>query len=225
MRSFHKMGLAALLLLVASGCGQPEQQNTLNGTAASNYDETTVVPGAPHGASTWVLDASASRLNFLSIKAGEIIENHHFSTISGHVSSSGEVDVQIFLDHVETRIDIRNERMRNLFFETNKHPIATINATVELKHFKKLGIGDRKQTEVAGVLSLHGAEAPITAKVAVTRLSENIVSVASTEPVIVSISDFNLDNGLEKLRTVAGLPSITSSSPVDFTFVFSAEEE
>ncbi|MEM1150503.1 MAG: YceI family protein [Pseudomonadota bacterium] len=173
---------------------------------------------------TWTLDTTDSRVAFASIKAGEIIETHYFQGLTGSVEPTGEVEVEIPLDLVETKVDIRNERMREMFFETSSFPTATITGTVDLEAFANLAIGDRLQTFITGTLSLHGNEAPIDADVFVTRIDSARVEVASAEPVVVFLSDYNLEAGLEALRDIAALPSITASSPVTFTFVFDAED-
>ena len=65
----------------------------------------------------WDLDQSNSSIEFISIKNNQIPENHNFQKISGNITSEGLVNVIIDLDSVDTKIPIRNERMRNLFFE------------------------------------------------------------------------------------------------------------
>ena len=54
----------------------------------------------------------------------------------------------------------------------------------------------------------------------VTRLAKDIFIVSSTEPVILNAENLGLTEGLESLRTVAGLPSISKSVPVSFFIKF-----
>ncbi len=178
---------------------------------------------APLPDTSWVLDSEASRISFVSIKAGEAIETHYFPGLSGTVSPDGGARVEIPLDEVETKVDIRNERMREMFFETGKFPLAEIRTNVEPNAFAGLEVGERARMPVKGMLSLHGAEAPVEVDAFVTRIAPARVEVESVEPVVVYLSDFDLEPGLERLRDIAGLPSITASSPVTFTFVFDAQ--
>ena len=201
MQMMKSTGLALALVTLAS-CGQPADTGS---TAAFG---------------PWSLDADASKIAFASIKSGELIETHFFPGLSGSISEGGEAVLTIPLDQVETKIDQRNERMRSLFFETGAYPTATIQATVSTDTFADLPIGDRAAAELEGVLSLHGAQSTIYADVFVTRIAQTRVEVATHEPVIVHVSDFNLDAGLEALREVANLPSITPAVPVTFTLVF-----
>ncbi|MHA7899207.1 MAG: YceI family protein [Henriciella sp.] len=203
--------LGSATLLALAGCGQASQ--------------TPEAPAAPVIANdaTWALDSQASKIAFASIKAGEVIETHFFPGLSGEVGADGAASVTIPLDQVETKIDIRNERMREMFFETETFPTATISTTVDTGTYSDLAIGERRSTEIEGTLSLHGADASVYANAFVTRIAADRIEISSAEPVVVYVADFNLEAGLEALREVAGLPSITSAVPVTFTFVFSAQ--
>ncbi|MCR9270967.1 MAG: YceI family protein [Hyphomonadaceae bacterium] len=206
--------LGSATLLALAGCGQ-----------ASQTPEAPAAPAAPVIANdaAWALDSQASKIAFASIKAGEVIETHFFPGLSGEVGADGAALVSIPLDQVETKIDIRNERMREMFFETETFPTATISTTVDTGTYSDLAIGERRSTEIEGTLSLHGADAPVYANAFVTRIADDRIEISSAEPVVVYVADFNLEAGLEALREVAGLPSITSAVPVTFTFVFSAQ--
>ena len=67
-------------------------------------------------------------MSFASIKSNEIGENHSFSDLSGTVSRSGEVKLNIGLASVETFIDIRNKRIIEHVFKD----AATATVTAEI---------------------------------------------------------------------------------------------
>ena len=67
----------------------------------------------------WTLDNERSIVNFISIKNASIGEVHRFRSLAGSVSDDGAVRLVIDLDSVETLIPIRNQRMRELLFETD----------------------------------------------------------------------------------------------------------
>jgi hypothetical protein len=50
----------------------------------------------------------------------------------------------------------------------------------------------------------------------VTKLANGSLLVNSVKPVIIKAVDFNLVKGIEKLRQLAGLPSISTTVPVSF---------
>ena len=213
-----KFSGAVLLALAISACGSAERSNTSDPAASP----------APHSAAlagTWTLDSAASKIAFASIKSGEVIETHFFSGLTGQVGADGAASVSVPLDQVETKIDLRNDRMRSLFFETDTYPTATIRVAVDTDAFASLTVGERSAAELDGVLSLHGVDSSIYADVFVTRIAPARIEVASSEPVIVHVADFNLESGLEALREIANLPAITPAVPVTFTFVFEASDD
>ena len=220
MERFMRAILGAIVLssvLALTGCGPTGETNEAPNAAS------TVVEAVSQDTS-WVLDSSASRIAFASIKAGEVIETHFFPGLTGEITAEGQAIVSVPLDQVETKIDLRNERMREMFFETSAFPSATIRTAVNAQDFSDLKPGERRQSEIEGTLSLHGAEEPIFVDAYVTRIAPTRIEIESAEPVIVYVSDFGLEAGLEALREVAGLPSITSAVPVTFTFVFEADD-
>lgn len=207
-------------LLLATGC-EPTSMDNSRSTAISQAEKTDKIDVKEK---TWKLDDSSSRIAFASIKAHEFIETHYFSRLSGQISGNGEAIVTIFLKDVETRIDIRNERMRDMFFEINKFPRATIKANVNVNDFSDLPIGGRREAEIEATLSLHGKESSVFANAFVTRIAKTRVEVATTEPTIVYVSDFDLETGLDSLREIANLPSITGVVPVTFSLVFDLQK-
>lgn len=207
------IAVAAGLALI-TGCGQ----NGAESNVAPVEDATANLVSAD-----WALDSDASRIAFASIKAGEIIETHFFPGLSGEVSESGDAVISIPLDQVETKIDLRNERMRDMFFETAQFPTATLSAKVDPQSYADLPVGSRTQAEIEGTLSLHGVDAVVYADTFITRIAETRIEVASAEPVVIYVADHGLEAGLEALRDVAALPSITGASPVTFTLVFEAQ--
>ena len=66
-------------------------------------------------------------------------------------------------------------------------------------------------------LDLHGYKKEITLLVDVIKLSDSSLVVNSTKPVFIKANDFSLVKGIEKLRSLAGLPSISTTVPVSFS--------
>lgn len=170
--------------------------------------------------SEWTLVDDVSRISFASIKAGEIIEAHYFPDLTGSIDAEGQARLEIDLNAVETKVDIRNQRMREMFFETGEYPTATFTASIDAAEYASLDVGERKAGSIIGTLSLHGQTAELEAPVFVTRIAADRISVESAEPIVVYVDDYGLGDGLEMLRNVANLDAITPSTPVTFTLVF-----
>ncbi|WP_422369553.1 YceI family protein [Pelagibius sp.] len=168
----------------------------------------------------WQLVAQESHLSFASIKAGDVGEVHHFKGLDGAVKDDGSVSVEIDLASVETLIDIRNERMQKMLFNVADFPLATIAGKVDLQQLEALAPGESAQTDVSMNLKLVGESNEIDAPLMITRLSGKRVMVQPVALVMLDAADYDLLAGVEKLREIAGLDSISTAVPVSFTFVF-----
>ena len=80
--------------------------------------------------------------------------------------------------------------------------------------------GDTYKDSMTVSLSLHGVSKEMVTDVRVVKLTKNSVLAESLKPVIVNAEDFNLSQGVDKLREIAKLPSISTAIPVTFSLVF-----
>ncbi len=181
-----------------------------------------VLWSVPAGAS-WTLDNDSSRISFVSTKAGSAAEVHRFSALEGRVDDDGNVTVSIDLDSVDTAIQIRDERMREMLFETGRYPTATLVTTVDLETINALEAGTSEDMTIEGQLMLHGATVSLTIETTVARLSDSRLMAVSQKPMIVNASQVGLLEGIERLRAVAALPTISPAVPVTFVLTFDAK--
>lgn len=161
----------------------------------------------------WVLDNTQSALYFVSIKSDHIAETHTFKTLSGGITKAGQGSLNIDLASVSTNIDIRDQRMREQLFDTQK--FATASVSVDLS---KTGVKPGIQT-VNVTLDLHGVKKEIPATVAITEVG-NTVQVVTVAPIMLNAADFDLAAGVTALREIAELPSISNAVPVTFFLSF-----
>ena len=170
--------------------------------------------------SDWNLVTEESKLNFISIKASNIAEIHSFKKISGSVKENGEAQLTINLASLETLISIRNERMGKLLFETKIYPSAFFKLEVDLEKILLTEVGKSSEVEYRGMFGLKNKQFPLLVKLKVTRLNDQSFSVSSSEPLLLNADRLGLSNGIESLRAVAGLPSISKSVSVTFSLMF-----
>jgi polyisoprenoid-binding protein YceI len=170
----------------------------------------------------WTLDNETSQVSFVSVKAGDIAEAHRFTQLSGELSADGAANVTIQLASVDTLIPIRDERMREMLFNTNMFPTATLTANIDMADLKGINVGDSKTLVTEVMLNLNGKQVALTADVSVGRLGDSTLLVASRKPVILNAASVDLVDGIEALREIAGLPSISKAVPVSFVLTFIA---
>ena len=107
-----------------------------------------------------------------------------------------------------------------MLFETDSYPSATIVARIDPATIEAIEAGDREALVAEAQLQIHGTTVSLTLDTSVTRLDDSRLVVSSRAPVIVNAGQTGLAGGVEKLRDVAGLPSISPAVPVTFELVF-----
>ena len=167
----------------------------------------------------WRLDPANSSLHFVSTKAVHVAEVHRFTELEGAISAAGEAELRINLASVDTKIEIRDQRMRDLLFEVAKYAQATLNVEVD-PALLALPVGQSKTHAVEGKLALRGQSVTVGNTAQVSRVSDNRLIVSSQSPVVVKAKDLDLVGGIEKLREVAGLPSISYGVVVTYHLAF-----
>ncbi len=210
MPNLRPFALASALVLGLAACAQP----------AANAPEDTATEVASVTEGEWALDPAGSRLSYVTIKAGEVAEANRFDTLSGSVAADGTATLDIDLASVNTGVDIRNERMREIFFDVAGNPKAVVTAKLDPASFSGLAVGQSITRLLKATVALKGVESPVETEVLVTRVAEGRVTVVPTAPVIISTDMFELTDELGELRALAQLPSITPAVPVTFTLAF-----
>ena len=171
-------------------------------------------------AATWQLNNSNSHVDFTSTKNGTISEDSKFTQFSGTISDNGQATVQVSLNSVDTRIALRDERMRELLFETARFPQATFTTKIDTKTMQELSDNQPHTIEVDGTLDLHGVQHPIQTKVVAQQVNANTLQIKNAEPLVLNTNDYNMAAGVAALQKLAGLNNISSSVPVNFTLTF-----
>ena len=170
----------------------------------------------------WTLNTSDSYLNFATTKNTHNLEVHNFTGIRGDINTAGVATLSIDLNTVNTGVALRDQRMRDLLFETANHPVATVTVNVPTGLISGLTVGQTTRADITASLNLHGVTANITTKVSVQKLTASRVVVQSLPPVLVKAETYSLTAGVEALRAAVAIASINASVPVDFALVYDA---
>jgi polyisoprenoid-binding protein YceI len=169
----------------------------------------------------WNLESSTSQLSFLSIKKDTVGEVHTFKELLGSISAAGEVKISITLNSVETNIPIRNDRMKEFLFETAKFPLATAVGKLDMTKLDKVAVGEVTDWAMPLEITLHGKIQVKQLSLQVAKLSSGKIWVVTNKPLLLSTDEFELLQGVNKLKELAVLPSISSVVPVTVSLMFS----
>lgn len=179
-----------------------------------------IVLAAGPSLAAWTLDNDTSQVSFVSVKAGDAGEVHRFTEISGGLSADGQASVIIQLASVDTLIPLRDDRMREMLFQTDLFPTASLSAIVDMDAVIAIGPGGSIDMTANLNLDLHDQQIVLPAEMIVARLGDRKLMVSSRKPVIVNAASVDLADGIEALREVAKLPSISKAVPVSFVLTF-----
>ena len=170
-------------------------------------------------AADWSVNSAQSSLNFVSVKNDVVAETHSFKDLTGTLTEAGEFAVAIPAMSIDTIIPIRNERILEHVLAAKQY--ATINAKgkVDSKVLTGLKTGDSVVVDQALDLTLLTKTQSLMAKVKVTKVSDSQLVVTTVAPIMLDVNKFELNAGVEKLRELAGLKSISPMVPTTFSLV------
>ena len=164
--------------------------------------------------------ADDSGIQFVSIKNNTIGEVSHFETISGTVGDQGAVAVRVALDSVETNIGIRNDRMKKMLFEVGLYPEAVITAQLSPETMAVLGSSSGSAVPVVLQIDLHGQVVSKDAVLTVSATDAGGFSATTSQPILLNAAEFDLEDGVAALQSVAGLNAISRVIPVTVSLNF-----
>lgn len=179
---------------------------------------------APIAQAEWTLQ-KGSELNFLTTKNTHLTEVHTFRTLVGSLQDNGSATLSIDLTSIDSAIPVRDQRMRDVLFETARFATADISTQLDPVLMQQVQKGESVRTTLTGNLSLHGSESPLEALVQITPASNGTILVSTIAPVMVQSDDFALAEGIRKLRDIAGLKAISEVVPVNFTLIFANQAQ
>lgn len=235
-------GAAEIPVVTGTACGATPTPSSMASSkssapssipASSSKSSSSIAPSSTPASSSrasssvantavWTLSTTDSYLNFITTKNTHNVEVHNFTGLSGDISSTGVATLTIDLNSVNTGVALRDQRMKDLLFETATYPTATVTLTVPSTVISSLSVGQDKATDISASLNLHGTTGTVTTKVSVQKLSNSRILVQTLAPVLVKAETYNLTAGVEALRAAVNIASISVAVPVDFALVFDA---
>jgi polyisoprenoid-binding protein YceI len=170
----------------------------------------------------WTLDGAGSSLYYVTSKAGAVSEVNTFGGLSGSIADDGTAMLMIDLSTVNTSVEVRDQRMRDIAFKVGEFPMAHVAVKVDAAALASMAPGTLSTAVYEATLSMHGVSAPIPAELRVIKVDADTVLVQTAKPLLVAASSVGLAEAVEELRTVANLPSINPQVVVDFSLVFNS---
>ena len=166
--------------------------------------------------SAYRLNLETAVVGVTSTKNDRISERHQIKFKTGAVSSTGQVDLVLDLRTTETNIPIRNERMQQHLFAQFR--LATVSAQLPPDVFAKARAGKAISEPVVVTLVANGVAQTYSMQMVLEQdVMGGLIVSGKTE---IDVSLFGYGAGIEMLRNLAGLLSISTLVPVDFLLPF-----
>ncbi len=182
-------------------------------TACSNQTIKTEKPENKN----WQLNTELSTLSFVTTKNKTFAEEHSLKFKQGNLHEQHVFNAIIDLNSIDTLIPIRDQRLRDVLFETKQFPTASIDTLIP----RSLDLNINQNITLPFALNLHGIEKSFTTEVVIQMVNNQLV-VTNYNPVLISAKDFGLDDAVNQLTKVASLQSINYGVSVDFKLIFEA---
>jgi len=163
----------------------------------------------------WQLNTDLSSLSFVTTKNKTVSEQHSLKFKQGFLHEQRVFNAKIDLNTVNTLIPIRDQRLRDILFETDQYPTASIHALIP----RHLDLNANQNATLPFKLNLHGMEKSFEAEVVIQMVNKQLV-VTNYNPIQVNAKDFALDDAINKLTKIANLQGINYEVTVDFKLTF-----
>lgn len=170
----------------------------------------------------WDIDLAGSTIEFGSVKyedGKEVVETHTFTTFAGAIEENGDATITVKVDSVNTNNDLRNVRMRFLFFESFKYPDVTVSAKLTPDMAADLAPGSSKVVSIPFDLTVKEVTGTLTAETRISVEGNDRIRVRSERPIIFRVADFGLQENLTKIAETAGGFDIVPMMSLNFDLV------
>lgn len=162
-------------------------------------------------------------VSFLTTKVsatnGTVTELNTFDKASATLNFDGKLDAVIDLGSVNSGIEIRDQRLQDHIFSSVKNMALLVSGKVDLSDINQLEVGQSLVLHQPLHLTFGGKEIDVSAELLVVRQADNQLSVTSLKPMILDLTLFDVDQGVNKLTELAGLNAIALQVP---TFLHAA---
>jgi hypothetical protein len=220
----RKECIAAVVLVFAASC----HSSTSSGVpdAAASAGRPKIVHPRVTAAGEVPLDLTQSKLALTIIKDHVTPVTATLRMRDGSISVDGaspSARLSVDLDSFDSSIAIRNERVRNIFFETSAIGWESADLSFDLpKELVERFRNDKKLTHVKleGGLKVHGHSSKLPVTFDAGYGDGGRIWVKSSAPVEVKVSDLELTDNLHRLNAICMHDSIDDIVKVDVSLVF-----
>ena len=168
----------------------------------------------------WVLDSDTSKLNFSFTKNTHLVTTATFNNLYGSISDKRVARVEISLNSLYSGIEKRDSRLKDLFFQTRKFPVAEVEMKLYNRTLKKIQKDKRTTMNISFYLTMNGVKRRMDADVFINLDDDGEINILTVNPVMVEANKFGYTEEVEVLVRLAGVKNISYVVPVTFHLRF-----
>jgi len=159
---------------------------------------------------------SSGTVSLVQIKAETAEVPATIVGVTGSVDlAAGTGTLTIPVSAWDSELEIRNNNVRNTFFQVAEHPSVTFS-------LESLALTDGAGI-AKGTLSMYSGSVPVQASVSVSEGPDGVTAVKTTEPFFVSISALGLSEPLKALMKLCAHPSVSDAVQVSLSVTLAKE--
>ena len=223
---FHLSIVVVVAALVAGGCGKKSTEAPRPDAAAAPSKAAKIRAVAPGDAQA---DLAHSQVQISVIKdkdtkspvVGRMMLTDGAVALSSPTPSAR---LSIDIDTIDTGVPIRNERVRNIFFETSGVGWDTIEVVIPaIPAAVVAALRDQRKVDQAkldATLRVHGRTVMTVLTVDASYSEDGRLTVKTSTPAQIKISDFTLSDNLHRLSSICMHDSIDDLVLVEATLQF-----
>lgn len=166
---------------------------------------------------TYIIDETVSTVSFSTIKKQYVIEPAVITGIAGAIDQTGTLTAEIPISSLDSGIQVRDERLRKLFFNAEMYPLITVSAKVPANVLQS----DKfiAQLAVPFSITVMDTTKDMSTKVNLVKVGDTI-AVSTSQPIVINAAEFNIPNeNLSQLAATVGNIPISTTVPVSFSLV------
>jgi hypothetical protein len=220
-----QLHFVVLAALVAVGCGKKTADSAVPDAAPPS--KAAKVRVVPPGNAPADLKNSSIQISIIKDKDVKNPVVGRMALDDGSISLSSPTPsarLIVDIDTLDTTIPIRNERVRNIFFETSNVGWDTIEVTIPVIPAAVVAALQTQrhveQAKVDATLRVHGRNVITVLTVDASYADDGRLTVKTSAPAQVKIADFGLDDNLHRLSHICMHDSIDDLVMVEASLQF-----
>lgn len=168
-------------------------------------------------AADYTVNSKLSSLSLATIKKQYVVEAATINKLSGSLSDKGDFTLSVDLAGLDTVNPIRDQRLRDLFFEIASHPQINVRSQINQEQIPEAG--SSSALSLKAELEIWSQRQTLDLNLLVTNTGNSLV-VSSTKPLIIKAENFGIPaKNLASLAGTVGDIQIAQQAPVNVNLV------